>query len=639
MMQELWDRLDPGFGAPVWLLVGLGAMIAVALLEFGAHRRRAQAVRMFAASHLASALTVSVSPMKRLLKAVILVVAVGLLFVAMARPHLFFDWQEENRSGVDILIAVDCSKSMLTQDVKPTRLERAKLAIADFADRLPDNRLGLIAFAGDAFLQCPLTLDHDAFQNAVQELDTNTIPRPGTDMATAIDAAMDALKSQPNNMKFLILVTDGEDLEGRVIDDVRNAAQSGLKIYTVGVGTPEGDHIVERDEIGNTQYHQDANGQQVISKLDEGTLRQIAEITGGAYVPLGQDGRGLDEVYNRYIAPLPKANLEECREKIHIEQFEWPLAAATFLLMLQFMIKDRAAAPAATPAGRSSPNRRRARNSVGATSLVAFAFLVLPSRAGDADTAERDYKSGKYEDSAQHYEKAVEGAPTRNDLQYNRGDAAYKAGDFSEAEDAYRKALETPDLGLQEDAYYNLGNALFQHGDAMQKVDSKKTIKLWEQALHSYDSALKLKTNSDSQHNYAFVKQKLEELKKKQASQGGQDKKDPSDGDKGNEGSDSSQQKNGGKPQNPNGQGDSGQDPTQGQQGDKNQSANGKDGQNQNLKTYSGTRDQDLKDPNIKSKEDAENLLDSLKDDERHINARSINGDNQVPPPPSGKDW
>ncbi len=637
-MQELWDRLDPGFGAPVWLLVGLGAMMAIALLEFGAHRRRQQAVRMFAASHLASALTVSVSPMKRLLKAMLILVAVGLLFVAMARPHLFFDWQEESRSGIDILIAVDCSKSMLTQDVKPSRLERAKLAIADFADRLPDNRLGLIAFAGDAFLQCPLTLDHDAFQNAVQELDTDTIPRPGTDIATAIDAAVDALKSQPNNMKFLILVTDGEDLEGRVITEVKNAAQSGLKIYTVGVGTPDGDHIVQRDEAGNTTYLQDANGQEVISKLDEDTLRQIADITGGAYVALGQDGQGLDEIYQRYIAPLPKANLEERREKIHIEQFEWPLGAATLLLMLQFLIKDRAAAPVApTETGRRSSYRRRARNSVGAASVIAFALFIFPARADDASTAERDYKSGKFEDSAQHYQKAAENSPDRKDLEYNQGDAAYKAGEFSEAEEAYRKALETPDLDQQESAYYNLGNALFQHGDAMQKVDSKKTIKLWEDALHSYDSALKLKTNPDSAHNYAYVKRMLEELKKRQGSQGGQDKTDPSDGEKGNGGDDSQQGKKGDKPQYQPG---NGHDQAQAQPGDKSgEAANGKDGQNQNLNTYSGTRDQDLKDPNIKSKEDAENLLDSLKDDERHINARSINGDNQVPPPPSGKDW
>ena len=144
MISELWSTLDPGFLAPVWLFVGLVTMLAVTLLELGARRRRRQAVRLFAASHLMAALTASISPRKRLLKRVLLIAAVGLLFVAMARPCLFFEWREESRTGLDILFAVDCSKSMLTEDVKPNRLERAKLAIADFADRIPDNRLGLI---------------------------------------------------------------------------------------------------------------------------------------------------------------------------------------------------------------------------------------------------------------------------------------------------------------------------------------------------------------------------------------------------------------------------------------------------------------------------------------------------------------
>jgi Ca-activated chloride channel family protein len=651
MIGALWERLDPGFRAPVWLLVGLVAMIAVALLEIGAHRRRQQAVRLFAASHLASALTSSVSPLKRLVKSILLIAATGLLFLAMARPYLFFDWQEENRSGVDVLLAVDCSKSMLTQDVKPSRIERAKLAIADFADRVPDNRLGLIAFAGDAFLECPLTLDHGAFQDSVRDLDTDTIPRPGTDIATAIDLAVDALKSQPNNFKFLILVTDGEDLEGRVLDAAKNAAQSGLKIYTVGVGTAAGDRIEERDESGNITYHQDANGQEVVSKLDESTLRQIADLTGGAYAALGQQGEGLDEIYSRYIAPLPKANLEERREKIHIEQFEWPLAMATLLLMLEFMIKDRATVPRVVPAppSRRSPHRRRARTAADALPFVALALFLseglAPSRGAEADTAERDYKSGQYESAMQNYEKAAERQPTRGDLQFNRGDAAYKAGEFSEAEEAYRKALDTPDLGLQENAYYNLGNAQFQHGAAMQKVDAKKAISLWKQALHSYDSALKLKTTADSQHNYDFVKQKLEELKKQQSQQGGQDKDNPSDPDKNGQSGQGSSQDQNSSTQNqsgPNNSQNGAQESTQGQPqpGDKNgQQSSSKDSSNQQVRTYSGTRDQDLKDPNIKSKQDAENLLDSLKDDERHITARSINGDNQVQPTSSGKDW
>jgi Ca-activated chloride channel family protein len=527
---------------------------------------------------------------------------------------------------------------MLTEDVKPNRIERAKLAIEDFADRLPDNRLGLIVFAGDAFLQVPLTLDHDAFQTAVRELDTDTIPRPGTDIATAIDQAVDALKSQPDNLKFLILVTDGEDLEGRVLDAARNAAQSGLKIYTVGVGTPEGDRIPERDDSGAIMYHQDGNGQDVVSKLDENTLRQIADITGGAYVPLGQRGEGLDEIYRRYIEPLPKQNLEERREKIRIERFEWPLALAILFLMLEFLINERAESPAPTGlAGPTRPSSRRrpARSTAAAAPLIALGlFITSPARAGDADTAERDYKSGQYEEAMENYGKAAEDQPARNELEYNYGDAAYKAGEYSEAEEAFRKALETPDLGLQERTYYNLGNAQYQHGDSLRKVDTQKTIDLWEKALHSYDSALKLKTTADALHNYKFVKEKLEELKQQQQQQqqnkNGQS--NPENQDQSGQNSQQSQSNNRQQNQpgqnNPqNGGHDSSQPPQQ--SGDK----------NGHLRTYSGTRPQDQQDPNIKSRQDAENLLDSLKDDEHHITARLLNGDTQPPPTPSGKDW
>jgi len=659
MISELWDKLDPGFFAPIWLLAGLIAVIAVVLLEIGAWRRRKEATRLFAASHLVAALTGSVSPLKRLLKAALLILAVAFLFVAMARPHLFFDWQDESRTGLDLFIAIDCSRSMLTEDVKPNRIERAKLAISDFADHLPDNRLGLIPFAGDAFLQCPLTLDHDAFQTAVSELDTDTIPRAGTDIATAIDLAVDASKSQPNNQKFLILITDGEDLEGRVLDSARTAAQSGLKIYTVGVGTPNGGLIPERDDSGAVMYHQDNNGQQVVSKLDENTLRQISEITGGAYAELGQRGEGLDEIYRSYIEPLPKQSLEEHREKIRIEQFEWPLALAILLLMWEFMTNERAQSP--TPSApslpgttRRPPRRIAKRNAVATTPMIVLGLLLFTAsetaRASDADTAERDYKSGKYEQAMQNYQKAAESNPNRNDLQYNQGDAAYKAGEFSEAEEAFRKALETPDLNLQENAYFNLGNAQFQHGQVMQKVDTKKTINLWEQALHSFDSSLKLKTTADAKHNYDYVKVKLEQLKQQQQQQQQNQQNQSGSSNNGQSGQSSQQNQEQSGQDNNQQQNQSGQENSQNNQQGSSQPQSGKQsqgsapsaGDNSNLKTYSGTRAQDQKDPGIKSRQDAENLLDSLKDDERHVTARTLNalnGNTQPPPTPSGKDW
>jgi Ca-activated chloride channel family protein len=464
-------------------------------------------------------------------------------------------------------------------------------------------------------------------------------------------------------MKFLILVTDGEDLEGRVLDAARNAAQNGLKIYTIGVGTPNGDRIPERDDSGAVTYHQDAGGQDVVSKLDENTLRQIADITGGAYAPLGQRGEGLDDIYSRYIEPLPRQNIEERRKKVPIEQFEWPLALAILLLMWEFMIRERTNSPA--PAGpppsvppRRARRRQTARNAAVTTPLILLGLLLSgasgPARAADADTAEHDYKSGKYEEAMQNYQKAVENQPARSELQFDRGDAAYKAGEYSEAEEAFRKALETPDLGLQENTYYNLGNAQYEHGDAMQKVDPKKTIGLWEQALHSYDSALKLRTTADAKHNYDYVKKKLEELKQQQQQQQQQNKKDqsnPNDQDQsgqnsqqnqGNQGN--NQQENQPGQKNPQNGGQNSSQPPQ-QPGDKNggqsSSASGNTNNSQ-LKTYSGTRAEDQKDPGIRSRQDAENLLDSLKDDERHVTARTLNelnGNNQPPPTTSGKDW
>jgi len=684
-MNDFWSRLDPGFLDPIWLIIGFFAVIAVLLLEMGARRRRQQAVRLFAASHLVQALTASVSPAKRLLKSILLIAAVALIFVALARPHLFFGWREEDRTGLDLLIAVDCSKSMLTEDVKPSRLERAKLALADFADRLVDNRLGLVAFAGDAFLQCPLTLDHDAFQTAVRELDTDTIPRPGTDLAAAIDQAVLAFKSQPGNTKLLILVTDGEDLEGRVLDSAKAAAQSGLKIYTIGVGTPAGGLIPERDDTGAILYLHDGSGQIVDSKLDETTLRQIANLTGGAYAELGQRGEGLEEIYNRYIATLPKQHLEERREKIRFERYEWPLALGILFLMWEFMTNERAPAPAATPLSTTTrPIRRRRKkaNALAATPLLAFGLfftgMLNPARAASAEVAERDYKSGQYDDALKNYQQAVESQPDRNDFQYDAGAAAYKSGEFPEAEQAFRKSMETPDLNLQENAYYNLGNAQFRHGEQMQKADTKRTIDLWEHALSSYENALKLKKSADTQHNYDVVKKKLEELKQKQQQQQQQQKSGQSQPQKNQSGQNSSQDQNQGSgqdkdqqgqnnpnnPQNKDGQNQP-QSPPQQKPGDQppnQQQPPGSPGQDKNgeqpkdqqngqqpqggsqndpqQSARSQGRSQDQQDPGIASRQQAENLLDSLKDDEKHVNARALNGDNQPPPPPqSGKDW
>ncbi len=700
MTPDVVTPIDPGFAEPIWLGVGLLAVVALLLLELGARRRRAQALRLFAASHLMQTLTGSISPFRRALKSVLLVSATALLFIALARPHLYSDWREESRSGLDILVAVDCSKSMLSEDVKPSRLERAKLALSDFGDHLVDNRLGLIAFAGDAFLQCPLTIDHEAFQNAVRELDTDTIPKPGTDVSTAIDQALLALKSQPNNMKFLILITDGEDLEGRVLDSAREAAKQGLKIFTVGVGTPAGGLIPQRDETGAEMYLHDSSGQIVQSKLDENTLKQIASITGGAYVPLGQRGEGLEEIYNQYIAPLPKQHFEERREKVPVDCFEYPLGLAVFFLICEFLINDRIRKePASLEAAASrAPVRRRRKPALAVTSLIALSVLggsfMGNLRAASTATAEESYKSGQYQAALEHYREAAQSQPDRSDLQFNRGDAAYKAGEYSEAEEAFRKSLETPDLGLQEKSYYNLGNSQFKHGEAMESADKKKTIDMWEQALKSYESSMKLEKTADAKHNYDVVKERLEQLKQQQQQQQQQQKQDKDNQSKSDQNkqdqqnqqnpSKQDQQKKDQKPQDqkqqgqgqgqgqndpnqqppqdpsqkpgeqnkqddPSKQDPSKQDPSkqdqqkpQDQNGQQPQASQGKNPTPSDAQrsAYSQGRAQDKEDPGVKSRAEAEALLDSLKDDEKHVTARTLNSRNDPPPPPpSGKDW
>ena len=674
-MNELWDKADPGFFEPVWLLVGLLAVVAVVLLEIGAHRRRRQALRTFVAAHLMSELTANVSSSRRVWKRLLLVGAVACLFIALARPHLFFRWDEETRSGIDLLVAVDCSKSMLTEDVKPNRLERAKLAISDLAAELPDDRLGLLAFAGDSFLQVPLTLDHDAFQTAVQELDTDTIPRPGTDVGGAIDAAVNALKSQASNTKILVLVTDGEDLENRAVSAAQNAAKAGLKIYCVGVGTPEGDLIPERDDSGALMYLHDSDGQIVKSRLDESTLSQIASATGGAYARLGQRGEGLQEIYDKYIATLPRHEVESRRHRIEFEQYEWPLSLAILLLVASMLISERTRPPGQEEAPLPPPRRRglpppvqRAPAGAGAAAMV-LAILIavgLPAHASVSDAAERDYKAGKYPQAEENYQNAAVAAPKRDDLKFNVGDAAYKAGEYSQAEDAFRQALETPDLGLQEKAYYNIGNAQYRQGEATEKYDQKKTIKTWQDALKSYESALKLHQSADTRYNYEYVKRKLEQLKQQQQQQDQQQKNQDqqnqqqknSTGNPNNQGGSGQEQKqdNQGQAQNPNqqpgqGQQQSGQNPQQSpQQAQNGQQPDNGQGQgqqrspsaaaNQPMNGHSVSRTEDQVDPGQKSEQEAKALLDSLKDDEKHITAQSLNDGNQPPPPPpSGKDW
>lgn len=522
------------FAQPIWLLIGIGACAALVWRYRRFDQKQRADLAKFASDHLIAQLTASVSTTRRNLKRGLVMAGVALIALSLARPLVGFRWEEAKRKGLDLLIAVDTSKSMLAQDVKPDRLTRAKMAVEDLLQKLEGDRVGLIAFAGNAFLQCPLTLDYDAFRQSLDALDTSIIPRGGTDIAAAVHEAEAALKNNGNHERILVLITDGEDLEGKALGAVRDAVKNGLKIFTVGVGSTNGELIPVPDEKGGTQFLKDASGQFAKSRLDESMLKQIADAASGSYQPLGQQAQGLEILYRDGLSKFTKHDIASRLRKVYLERFQWPLALGLLCLVLEPLLGIRKPRPRAeraafdTPrAGRAkgspSGRARRATRPVGtlAGTTAVMALLAWPSFArASAGRAEKAYAKGRFTEAAQEYLKAAEKAPQKAELQFNYGAAAYKAGQHEAAAAAFTKAMRPDNLPLQEDNYYNLGNTRYRLGQKSEKSNPQETIKTWEQAVQDYEAALQLKADdADAKYNRDFVKKKLEDLKKQQEKQ------------------------------------------------------------------------------------------------------------------------
>jgi Ca-activated chloride channel homolog len=241
---------------------------------------------------------------------------------------------------VDIVVAIDVSKSMLAEDITPNRLERAKLAALDLMQQAKSDRLGLVAFAGSAFLQCPLTIDDSAFRQSVEALNVNSISQGGTALADAIEAALTAYK-EGDNYKVLVLMTDGEDHDSGALPAAQRAAQAGLRIYTIGIGTPEGELLRIKDATGSQDFVKDEQGQVVKSHLNETLLQEIAGATeGGFYLPL-RGAKTIDTLYAEGLAKLPKSEHQEKLVKQFHERFHWPLAVAIVLLVVEMVLPER----------------------------------------------------------------------------------------------------------------------------------------------------------------------------------------------------------------------------------------------------------------------------------------------------------
>jgi len=323
-----------------WHLLWLLPLIAGALHFFYYYRCKVAA--RFIQEHLIDEMAQGFSKKHYRLKAVLVMAAFVLIVAALSRPQWGFQMRPVKRHGLDIMVVIDVSKSMLTQDVLPSRLERTKLAIKDLVTKLNgSDHIGLIAFAGDAMVMCPLTYDYNGFLLSLDDLSTDSIPRGGTDIAQAIDEGIKAYQGLTDSDKAVVLVTDGEDQEGDAIAAAHRAHDKGVRIFTVGVGTNAGDLIQVTNADGQTEFLKDTNGNVVKSHLNENLLQQIAYITGGAYIHSGAIVFGLDYLYDKQLSKLKKHDAEEKVAKLYDERFQWPLTVAFMFLLAEAIFLNR----------------------------------------------------------------------------------------------------------------------------------------------------------------------------------------------------------------------------------------------------------------------------------------------------------
>lgn len=319
----------------LWLVPVLG------LFHLWVFRTRSRLLRRFASREMLARLTTGLSRSRRSFKVVLVLLALGAAVLALAEPQWGFTWEEVQRQGVDVVVALDVSDSMLVEDAGGeglTRIERARREIADLLDLLQGDRIALVAFAGAAFVECPLTLDYAAAELFLDAFRTDLIPTKGTDLAAAIRKSLAAFRGASHPSRAILLITDGEDHSGKALEAAGEAAEQGVKIFIIGIGRDEGSPI----PAPGGGFRRDRRGEIILSRMDEPTLQQIALETGGRYVRSVTGDMDLEQIYAQGIkATLEDRELGARRRQRWHERFQWLLAVALAALMIEPLVAER----------------------------------------------------------------------------------------------------------------------------------------------------------------------------------------------------------------------------------------------------------------------------------------------------------
>ncbi len=568
----------------LYLTLALAPLLAGGILL--ARWRRARDLRAFAAPGLARRLAAHLSPGRSALKTLAWWAGLVLLGLALAGPQWGSRMVEVRRRGLDVLIALDVSRSMLAEDVKPNRLQRAQQELTALIDRLDGDRIGILAFAGNAQVACPLTTDHSAAKMFLSDLGPESAAVPGTSLGGVIRTALGSFPKGGEGYRVLVLLTDGEDHRSDPEAAARAAKDAGVKVLTIGFGTPNGEPIPLRDGSGGvTGYLKDAQGRTVVSRLDEGLLKRLAETTGGAYWPSATGSLEADRLAE-VIGRMQKRDLGAGEYGAAEDRYQVPLTLAVLLLLFSFWL----------------PQRRGA----WWLALPLALALAAPAQAGmreDVNAGNRDYGRGRYDQALQKYQDAQIKDPESPVVQYDLGNALSRTQKADDAQEAYRKAVRAADPGLRSRAWYNLGNTL---------LEARK----YAPAVDAYVQALRAAPRDpDVLNNLALA---LSYLKQPPPEQ---DKKPDPDQDR------KQDQKPGASPQSGQGQDRSGQADQEQKAGaepqgpdDRGEAKSEKDARQDTPGEPAGAK------PGEMSPQDAENLLDSVREAEREAQRRRTQG-------------
>ena len=521
---------DFRFGDVV-MLHGLWMLpVLAALMLYAARRRRRALLRFVEAGLLArSGGHALADPARRVLRAALLLAALGCLIVALARPAWDQVQEEVVQRGRDVVFLLDVSRSMLAQDLPPNRLERAKLAIRDTVDQLQGDRVALAVFAGSTIVKCPLTLDYGFFRMALADVSPYSVSRGGTLIGDGIRKVIsDVFDQQRSNYRDIVLITDGEDHESFPVEAAAQAGEQGVRLIAIGLGDERvGQRIpVVRDQAGAAapKTFLQHRGQEVWSRLDAATLREMADATpGGVYLNVATGAVDLGEVYLRLIASAEGQEVgSQILERVE-EKFQIFLVVCVLLLFLDIGLRERGAS--------------------GAQGLAPYllAVLALPAIApaasvrGLVNDGNESYRAEVYGDALEAYDQALEQDPGSAYAALSRAAALYRSGEFADAADAYlsavRQSLQRGLPEIESAGLHSLGNALYRQAEEVAQSNPRQAIDHLVRASRAYSDALRVdRGRSDSAHNLELTRRLIQQLRD-QASQQSQQGQGDEQGD------------------------------------------------------------------------------------------------------------